>query len=495
MSHETSLSKTQAATNLSEPAPLHAVMRAEIDRSLRFPILLFFRAALLWLILGSLLGLIAAFKLVVPSFLDGPSFLTYGRLYPAALDLLLYGWATPASIGVSLWLVARLCGRPLCCTKILTSAALLWNIGVFLGSLAILCGYGTSVPLLEYPNWASFILFVAFLLMGIWLVLLFTARQPRSLYISQWYFLAAFCAFPWLYATTNMLLTWTFVQGSAQGPIVAWYGSSILGLWLIPLALGIVYYIIPKITGAAIYSYYLTVLGFFSLLFLAGWSGMTALIGGPIPVWMVSVGVVATMLMIIPVTAVVLNYSNMLKGHAAALLESSALRFTALGILAYIIVTALTLLNAIPSVNAVLHFTSYSNSIIMLTLLGVVSMILFGGIYYIVPRLLGFTWPCACLVRCHFWFAVVGVALMVFSMAFGGLVEGLALDDAAISFVNVLSYAAPWRWLVVFSWLLLLISYLAFARLLVMMLFRVSDPAQMEQQQAASSLTPTASLS
>ena len=166
MSHETSLSKIQAATNLFEPAPLHAAMRAEIDASLRFPVLLFFRTALLWLLVGAVLALITAFKLVVPSFLDGPSFLTYGRLYPVTLDLLLYGWATPAGIGVSLWLIARLCGTPLRCTRLLTSAAILWNAGVFLGSLAILCGYGTSIPWLNYPNWASFILFVAFLLMG-----------------------------------------------------------------------------------------------------------------------------------------------------------------------------------------------------------------------------------------------------------------------------------------------------------------------------------------
>lgn len=472
MSHEPSLSQVQAATNFSEPAPLHATTRAEIDASLRFPVLLFFRTALFWLLLGSILCTITSLKLVMPWFLDGMGFLSYGRLLPVALDALLYGWAVPAGLGISLWMMARLCGARLRCTKILVASAIFWNIGVFLGSLGILCGYGTSVPWLEYPNWASVPLFVAFLLMGVWAVMLFSARQPRAIYITQWYLLLALCAFPWLYATANMFLTWGSVQASAQAPIIAWYSANVFGLFLVPLALGIIYYLIPKITGAPIYSYYLAFLGFFSLLLLAGWSGMTLFLGGPIPAWMISASVVATMLMMIPVAAVVLNYGNMLKGQTAALKESPALRFVAFGIISYLAATLLNLAFAIPTWNGVLHFTDYSNGMILLTLLGVVSMVFFAGIYYIAPRLLGFSWLCTCSIRCHFWFAVVGLSLMVFSMMLGGLIEGLALDDAAVTFVNVLSFAAPWRWLNVIAWMLLLLSYFSFVRLFFAMLIK-----------------------
>lgn len=492
MSHEPSLSQVQAATNFSEPAPLHATTRAEIDASLRFSVLLFFRTALFWLLLGSILCTVTALKLVVPCFLDGISFLSYGRLLPVALDALLYGWAVPAGLGIILWLMARLCGVPLRCTKMLVAAALFWNIGVFLGSLGILCGYGTSIPWLEYPNWASVSLFIAFLLMGIWVLLLFAARQPRSIYITQWYILLGLCAFPWLYATANMFLTWGSVQASAQGPIIAWYSANIFGLFLIPLALGIIYYLIPKITGAPIYSYYLAVLGFFSLLLLAGWSGMTLFLGGPIPVWMVSASVVATMLMMIPVAAVILNYAKMLQGQAAALKESPALRFIAFGILSYFVATLLNLAYAIPTWNGILHFTHYSNGVVLLTLLGVVSMVLFAGMYYIAPRLLGFSWLCACSIRCHFWFAVVGLSLMITSMTLGGLIEGLALDDAAITWVNVLSFAAPWRWLNVIAWMLLLFSYVSFVRLFSKMLFHATHP---DQKLSACSFNSLASVS
>ena len=467
--HVNPISKAQATTNLCEPAPLHAATRAAIDASLRIPMLLLVRASVFWLIIGSLLGLISALKLMIPSFLDGPSFLTYGRLFPVACDLLLYGWAIPIGIAVSLWLMARLCAAPLRFVKLLICAAAFWNIGVFLGSLAILCGYSTSVEWLEYPQWASFILFVSFLLMGIWIVLLFSTRQPRSLYVSQWYLLTALCSFPWIYATANTLLTWGHLQGPAQGPVHWWYVGSFLGLWLTPLALAVIYYIIPKITGVTIYSYNLVLIGFFSLLFFAAWSGMSYLIGGPLPAWMVSASVVANVLMVIPVAAVLVNFYKMLQGHHAVIIESPALRFTGVGIISYAIVTLIGVVNAIPSVNAVLHFTDYTSGMMMLSLLGFFSMTLFGAIYYILPRLSNISWSSTSLVRWHFWLATTGVSLMVFSMIFGGVTEGIALEDPAIIFVNILSYAAPWRWLVGFSWILLLASYLAFARLLVTM--------------------------
>jgi cytochrome c oxidase cbb3-type subunit 1 len=302
----------------------------------------------------------------------------------------------------------------------------------------------------------------------------------------------ALCVFPWSYATGNMLLTWGSLQASAQGPVIAWYSSNIFGLFLIPLALGTIYYLTPKITGASIYSYYLTLLGFFSLLLLTGWSGMTMFLGGPIPVWMVSASVVTTILMIIPVAAVILNFVKMLQGQCSVVKESPSLRFVVFGIISYVIITILHLIYALPTFNGIFHFTNYSNGVMLLTLLGVVSMVFFAGIYYIVPRLLGFSWLCTCSIRCHFWLSVVGLSLMLISAVLGGLIEGIALDDAAVTFVNVLSFASPWRWLDVIAWILLLLSYFSFIKLFVRMLFHCTHP---DQKSLDYSFNPIASAS
>ncbi|MBX9742593.1 MAG: cbb3-type cytochrome c oxidase subunit I [Chthoniobacterales bacterium] len=475
MNQDSMLSQAQAMSNLYEPAPLHTVMRSEIDSSLRLPLLLLVRTSTFWLVMGSFLALLSAVKLVIPSFLDGISLFTYGRIFPVACDLLVYGWATPAGLAISLWFMARLCGTRLHYTKVLVSAALLWNAGIFLSSLALLCGYSTSVELLEYPAWGSFLLFIAFLLMGIWVILLFATRQPRSLYLSQWYFLTAICSFPWAYATANMLLVWGHIQGSAQGPIHFWYISNLFGLWITPLALGMAFYLIPKITGASINSYYLGIVGFFSLLLFAAWSGMTFLLGGPVPAWMVSASIVATTLLALPMAALLVNFFKMLQGKETMLVKSPVLRFTYVGILFFIISMVLVMIHAIPCFNAILHFTDYTAGLLVSLLIGFFGMTLFGALYYIMPRLTGVAWFSTQLILRHFWMITVGVGLMVFSSLLGGMVEGIALNDPVIAFINVLSYAAPWRWLMVIAWLLIFLGSISFIRLLILMRWQMIE--------------------
>ena len=459
------------------PISLDTETRTTIDTKLCIPVLLFFGTAIFWLILGSLLGLVCSLKLVIPSLFDGPAFLTYGRLFPVACDLLVYGWAIPAALGAILWMMARLSATSLPCTKILPPAIILWNLGVFFGSLAVLCGYSTSVEWLEYPNWASFILFVSFLLMSVWMVMLLRNRKICALYVSQWYFLAALCTFPWLYATANMLLTWGHLQGSAQGPVHAWYTSNLMILWLPLVALGTSYYLIPRVLGRFIASHYLNLLGFWPFLLFASWTAMITLLGGPIPAWMGSASVVASFLMIIPVVATILNYHLTMSGNYSAIVLSPTLRFVFTGVIFYIIFNAHFLLYAIPSVNAVFHFTDYTPGMNMLSLLGFFSMVMFGAIYYIAPRLLNLTWPSSYLIKAHFWLTLVGVAVMVISTTLGGLIEGIAFEDPVISFANIISYSAPWHWLISLSWILLLAANAGFGFLFCWMLWQVKNPA------------------
>lgn len=447
-----------------------------IDMRLRIPVLLFFGTAVFWLILASLLGLICSLKLVLPSLLDGPAFLTYGRLFPVACDLLVYGWAIPAALGAILWIIARLSATSIPCTKILAPAILLWNLGVFFGSLAVLSGYSTSVEWLEYPNWASFILFVSFLLMSIWMVMVLRNRKIRALYVSQWYFLAALCTFPWLYATANMFLTWGHLQGSAQGPVHAWYASNLMTLWLPLVALGTSYYLIPRVLGRFIASHYLNLLGFWPFLLFASWTAMTTLLGGPIPAWMGSASVVASFLMIIPVVATILNYHLTMSGNYSTIVPSPTLRFVFAGVVFYIIFNLHALLYAIPSVNAVFHFTDYTIGMNMLSLLGFFSMVMFAAIYYIAPRLLELKWPSTCLIKAHFWLTLVGIATMAISTTLGGLIEGIAFEDSAISFTNIISYSVPWHWLVSLAWMLLLAANAGFGFLFSWMLWQIKNP-------------------
>lgn len=437
--------------------------RAQIDASMRLPVLLFYGSAVFWLLAGSLLALIASFKMNNPHFLDAWGWLTFGRVRPAHLNAVAYGWASSAGIGTALWLMARLCRVPLLHSKLLTGAAMFWNIGVLLGVLGILAGAGRSIEWLEFPDYASLMLFIAFGLIAVWAVIMFRFRQPGPVYVSQWYLLAAFLWFPWLYSTANLLLGFEPLQGGAQGAVNWWYGHNILGLWFTPVGLAAAYYLIPKVLGRPIQSYYLAVAGFWALALFYPWNGMHHLIGGPFPAWMISASVAASLLMVVPVLATTINFQLTLRGNCGALKWSPTLRFTVFGAVCYVLASVQGILMSVPSLNVITHFTHYTVGHAHLGMYAFFTMTMFGAMYYILPRVTGWEWPSAALIRWHFWLAATGVVLMVASLSIGGILQGLALLDPKVTFMDALDQTKPWLLLRSGSGILLAAAHVVFA--------------------------------
>ena len=446
--------------------------RAAIDASLRGPVLFFFGSAVVWLLVGSALGLLASAKMVWPQFLDGAAWLTFGRVRPAHLNVVIYGWASAAGIGVGIWLMARLCRVRLRHRGLLLAAGALWNVGVAAGTVGILAGQSRSIEWLEFPGWATPILFCSYALIGVWGVVMFRWRRPGHVYVSQWYLLAAFLWFPWLYATANILLIWQPIAGSAMGAVNWWYGHNVLGLWFTPIGLASAYYLIPKVLGRPVHSYYLSILGFWSLAFFYSWNGMHHLIGGPFPAWMVSASVVASVMMFVPVVAVAINHHLTMRGHFHHLKWSPTLRFTVFGAMTYTLVSLQGSLMAIPSLNAITHFTDYTVGHAHLGMYGFFTMTMFGAMYYIVPRLTGWEWPSARLIRWHFWLAASGIALMFAALTLGGFLQGLELSDPMVAFMSSVQIAAPFRVVRGLSGVLLLAAHVVFAVLFVGILRR-----------------------
>ncbi len=459
--------ETDRLSSMTSPVAVYdaptALERAEIDRSSRLPVLLFFGSATFWLLVGSFLGVLTSLKLYFPGLLDGEVWLTYGRLRPAQLDSIVYGWASAAGIGVGLWLLARLSRRPLANSKLLVGAAIFWNIGVLFGVLGIIAGASTSVPLLEFPGFASAVLFLAYLFIAIWAVLTFLGRKPGELFVSQWFLLAAFLCFPWLYATANLLLVWSPISASAQGAVMAWFTANIFGLWLTPLALASAYYFLPKITGRTMFSHVLNVFAFWSLAFFTAWSGLSQFIGGPFPAWMVSTGAVSSFLLLLPIVAIGTNFYLSMGDHLQAINWSPALRFSAVGVFAFVLAGLQGVVISLPSLNSVLNFTDFLTAHDELGLYGFFSMTIFGGIYYITPRLVGWEWPCVSKILWHFWLSLIGIGLSVVCLLLGGLIQGFALTDPGVTFANSILFAAPFRLMSALGWILFFIANLTFA--------------------------------
>ncbi len=449
----------------SQPDTLSSAERSAIDSSVAFPVILFFGTSILWLLLGSIFELTSSIKLVWPFFLDGLSFFTYGRTSIVSVNALAYGWATPAAIGIGLWLTTRLCRVPLAHHKLLIASGIIWNLGVFVGVSGLLIGDSTSIPLLNFPAYSTHILLLSFALIAIWAVMTFLQRQSGTLFVSQWFLVAGFFSFPWLFATASQLLVWNPVQASAQPSIAAWYAGGFFNLWLVPMGLAAAFYLIPKSIGRPVNSHHLSLLAFWSILLFGAWSGTSRLIGGPLPAWMVSVGVAAGVMMIIPTLAVALNLHFTLEGHYAPVAWSPSLRFIVTGVSFLLTTWILSAINSIPSVNSVTNFSDFTRGLNLLGYYGFFSMIAFGSIYYILPRLTGKEWPSSCLISWHFWLALSGILLGASALILGGLIQGFALQDVGITFRSSMDFIAPFRFCAALAAILIVAANLGFALL------------------------------
>jgi cytochrome c oxidase cbb3-type subunit 1 len=421
-----------------------------IDASVRTPVLLLFGNALHWLVVAAFLSLLASVKLVAPGFLGGVAFLGYGRLEAMSRDLFLYGWASQAAIAAGIWLMARLCNRTLggvLLRTLINSAVVLWNLAVLLGTLAILAGYSTGVEWLEYPNWASAMLFLSFLMIGIWVVCLFDRRagieSGARAETALWYLVAGFCCFTWVYGTANLLLTWKPLEASAQGAVQGWFCNGFLILWLLPVALGALYGLLPRLSGQQLNRRNLSPLGFWLLILFGGWAGLARLIGGPIPAWMASAGVVAGILFLIPIVIVMINLFGLHRGENEE--ENTAWQFLRGGLSFLLAAGILAAFVAMPGISAFARFTGVTASVDLIWLLGAVSFPLFGVIYASLPGLLGRECWSSSLSGLHYWLTFAGLGLLAVILILDGLVAGLALLDPVVSFLNITSYVQPFH--------------------------------------------------
>jgi cytochrome c oxidase cbb3-type subunit 1 len=436
-------SKTQSS-DIAHASDLK--LRATIDSTTRLPVLFFFTSAAVWLVASAFLGAIAATCLKSPGFLPGIftwcnesipiinwiqfdwyKLLGYGRVYPAFMNSFIYGWGIQAGIGAGLWIMARLCRVPFKNTLTLIVAGHVWNVGVTMGVIALLWGNGTSIPWLDFPYFVWPFLLGAYVVVTVWIVVMFRARRPGEVFISQWYLLAAFVAFPWLYLTANLFLH--AFEGSAvmTAAIGAWYSSALLFLWFVPIALATAYYLVPKILGRPIYSNVFTQLGFWSLLALAGWTGMQRFLGGPLPAWLPAVGAAATIGMVLPMITTAANLYMTAREKMGYIEYSPALRFTMFGLLGFVLMVLLGAAMSFFGVSKILQFTMAVESYEMAGLYWFFSMVMFGAFYFIGPRVTGCEWLSRGMIRWHFWFSAYGSIVMVGWLLIGGISQGATL--------------------------------------------------------------------
>jgi len=408
---------------------------SEINVSLRVPLLALFGGAALWLVAGSVLGMIASIKFHAPDFLAGCPALTYGRVQPAADDALLYGFCLPAGLGVVLWLFAQLGQAPLRGAIVPVVAANLWHLGVLVGLGGILSGNSTGFAWLEFPRAGSVLLFFAYLLLALWATMNFAARRERALYPSHWFLVAALFWFPCIYSTANLLLVAWPVRGVVQAVIGWWFAGNLLFVWIALVGIGTAFYFLPKYAGRPLKSYYLALYAFWMLILFGAWCGIPP--GAPVPAWLPVLSTVAATLTLVPVFAVAAIAFQTVRGPSQCHPKGGPFCFIRFGILSFVISSLMFLAMACPRISRVTEFTWFGPAQTQLQLYGFFAMTMFGAIYHLLPRVMGFEWPFPKLARLHFWVSMIGVVLLVAPLAIGGVEQGLKLNQPGVAFAEV----------------------------------------------------------
>jgi cytochrome c oxidase cbb3-type subunit 1 len=406
----------------------------EIDASCRVPLLALFGGAALWLVLGLLLGVAAAMSFHKPDmFADCPA-LNFGHAQAAANNLLLYGFAIPAALGVMLWIFSRLSQAPLALPIVPVVAANLWHLGVFVGTASILAGYSTGHPWLEYPRAAAVLLFTAFMLIAVSAVATMGFRLNREMYPSHWFLFAALLWFAWSYSTANLFLACNHPpRGVVQAVIGWWFANNLLFVWLALAGIGIAFYFLPRLAGKPLAGSGYALFAFMALIFFGSWCGIPQ--GAPVPAWLPTVSAFAALLSVIPVIAIGMISKKTVCG-AKAPFAAGPFCFIRFGVLSFVLSGILYVSQFCPRYSRVLDFTWFNFGVTQWQLLGFAAMILCGAIYEILPRVMEKELPLPKLARLNFFLSAGGVLLLVIPLLIGGLEQGMKLRDANVAFAD-----------------------------------------------------------
>lgn len=402
----------------SQTACATAPSAAQVEASCRLPVLFLAFSGAAWLCAGAVLALLASVQLYQPTFMEGCPWVTYGRLRPAAVNALTYGFALQTAFALALWLIARLGRVELSAPLGLTIAAKFWNIAVTVGVFGILAGDATGFDLLEFPLYAALPLFASYACIAAWALVTLHRRTERELYVSLWFVVAALLWFPWILSTAQGLLLGWQVPGVVQAIVAGWFGNNLLQIVLTSFALAVLFYFVPKTVNRPLANPGLARAGFWLLLLIGGWGGLSQL--AAVPAWIPSVSGAANFLVIVPVLALLVSLWQTAEGKIAeAWKENATFRFL---LVAAALMMLLTLRTAVFGGHYT-QFTFFATARTDIVLLGVFGLAALGALHYIVPRLTTGEdeLPSSGLADLAFWAALLGVLFVGIGFSLAGM--------------------------------------------------------------------------
>ncbi|MDR0564650.1 MAG: cytochrome-c oxidase, cbb3-type subunit I [Azoarcus sp.] len=399
-----------------------------------------------WGIVGMLVGVIVAAQLIWPE-LNLLEFLGYGRLRPLHTNAVIFAFGGCALFATSFYSVQRTCHTRLFAPGLANFVFWGWQLIILCAAVTLPLGLTTGKEYAELEWWIDILIAVVWVAYAIVFFGTIVIRKVPHIYVANWFFGAFIIAVAILHIVNSAEVPVSFFKsysayaGVQDAMVQWWYGHNAVGFFLTAGFLGIMYYFVPKQADRPIFSYRLSVVHFWALIFTYMWAGPHHLHYTALPDWAQSLGMLFSLILLAPSWGGMINGIMTLSGAWHKLRTDPILKFLVTSLSFYGMSTFEGPMMSIKSVNSLSHYTEWTVGHVHSGALGWVAMISIGAVYFMLPRLYGKKEMYSTkLINTHFWVATVGIVLYIASMWIAGVMQGLM--ERAINPDGTLTYAA-----------------------------------------------------
>jgi cytochrome c oxidase cbb3-type subunit I/II len=387
-------------------------------------------ATILWGVIGMLVGVIIASQLVDP-IVNFTQYGSYGRLRPLHTNAVIFAFVGNAIFAGVYYSLQRLLKARMFSDFLSNLHFWGWQLIIVAAAITLPLGITTSHEYaeLEWPiDIAITLIWVTF---GVNMFGTIFKRRERHLYVAIWFYIATFITVAVLHVTNSMQLPISafksyYVYAGVQDALIQWwYGHNAVAFFLTTPFLGMMYYFLPKMANRPVYSYRLSILHFWALIFIYIWAGPHHLLYSSLPDWAQSLGVVFSIMLIAPSWGGMINGLLTLRGAWDQVRENTILKFMVVGITCYGMATFEGPMLSLKNINAIAHFTDWIVAHVHVGALGWNGFLIFAMLYWMLPRIFQTTLYSEKLLKAHFWIGTIGIALYAIPMYISGFTQGM----------------------------------------------------------------------
>ena len=392
-------------------------------------------ATIFWGVIGMLVGLLLAYFYLFPNLTSGISWLSYGRLRPLHTNAVIFAFVGNAIFAGVYYSTQRLLKARMFSDFLSNLNFWGWQLIIVAAAITLPLGYTSSKEYaeLEWPiDIAIAVVWVAF---GWNLIGTLLKRRQRHLYVAIWFYLATFVTVAVLHIFNSLALpvdglkSYSAYAGVQDALVQWWYGHNAVAFFLTTPFLGLMYYFVPKAANRPVYSYKLSIVHFWSLIFIYIWAGPHHLLYSALPDWAQNLGVTFSVMLIMPSWGGMINGLLTLRGAWDKVRTSPVLKFMVVAITGYGMSTFEGPMLSLKNVNAIAHFTDWIIAHVHVGALAWNGFLTFGMIYWLVPKLVKTKLYSTALANAHFWFGTLGIILYALPMYVAGFVQALMWKD------------------------------------------------------------------